>query len=137
MSRSPIIIVFFALAPTTVLAQRIPGRVGGSPNNPQANRPSKAKTDDTAGGRAFAVAPLTPDQIEEYQRAKALMPDLSRTDFQKLSFFRDQINVLLSKQMTAVDLAARLHQRHGDIARVLRDVGLSKKAAKELIEKTR
>jgi hypothetical protein len=133
MSRLSIIFVWASIV---LFGQRVPGRVGGSPNSPQANRPLKTKPSDAGSNQAFALTTLPPEQLEEFQRAKAVMPELTQADFQRLRLLSEQMNTS-GKQISVVDLAAKLHHRHGDIVRVLRDAGLSKKEAKDLIERAK
>jgi hypothetical protein len=107
--------------------QRTPGRVAGSINNPQANRPSGAPK----ARQARAFAPLTADEVSQFQQAKAAMPELTESDFRDLLQFSQELHGL-GKSASAVELAATLHQRGGDLVRTLKDYGLSGKQAKRL-----
>jgi hypothetical protein len=129
---------FFAVGSTLLLftsfgfSQRTPGRVAGSNQNPQANRV-------TAGPKTAAAAPAAPmskNDVQEFQNAKAADPDLSEADFRELREYSRQLHAI-GKDVSVVQLSSALHKHKGDIMAALKDSGVSGKQARSIVSEHR
>jgi hypothetical protein len=108
--------------------ERTPGRVGGSTNNPQVHRSTPTHAPAFKSGAAL----VAPDQQQEFQEVRAVMPDVTPQLFRQLRFISDQITAL-GKQIGTVELAKLVEKRHGDAVGALRrDVKLNGHDAKRI-----
>jgi hypothetical protein len=133
MKRTYFFLGFLVLWTGICPAQRVPGRVGGSIDNPQVDRPAGPANAPAArtAPTARTMAALSPDQNTQFQEARKHMPELSESGFRELLDFSLKLHDL-GKNASAVDLASELHKRGGDVIGMLKAEGLSNKQAKTL-----
>ncbi|MGB8521613.1 MAG: hypothetical protein WCD43_01485 [Candidatus Acidiferrales bacterium] len=121
-------LLIFSICPINSFAQHTPGRVAGSINNAQADRLGRSPTPAVPSG----FAPMTADELKDFQNVKNVWPDLTESDFRELQRYSRELHGL-GKEVSVVKLATALRERDGDIVRALKDTGISGKQASSLV----
>jgi hypothetical protein len=116
------------IVPLCVVAQQhTPGRVAGSPNNPQTTIP-RNPANPTA--RTAAINALTADP--GFVDAQSVYPELNAEGYRRLQFFSQQLKDKHGISQSVHNLAAGLSKVQGDPVRLLVGLGVSRKDARRL-----